>query len=109
MAQNGIDQTKSAGKPNRARSLLLTTVGNEDEVSRVVFGLELIGPTGASPLPDSSPIEVESKPAKVVACPSASKPARPWHVMHEDWATKVCSVTELPRRIAWPDGSVKSV
>ena len=34
MAQNGTDQTKSAGKPNCARSLLLTTVGNEGEESR---------------------------------------------------------------------------
>jgi hypothetical protein len=53
MAQNGTDQSKSAGNPNRIRFL-----------SRL---LELIGPTGASPLPSGVPIEAGSKPPDVVA------------------------------------------
>ena len=77
MAQNGIDQTKSAGKANRVRPPSLTTLGKEGGPPGIQYQPALIGPTGACPILNGSPIDVGSKPAKVVAWPSASKAARP--------------------------------
>jgi hypothetical protein len=105
MAQNGIDQTKSAGSALRARPCWSAMLGAQGGPGGTRNQLAVSGPIGALPAlvgPTGRAGENGSKPATLVACPHASKAARPWQVIHAACATNPCSVAELPTWRARP-------
>src|SRR6185369_16875015 len=73
IAQNGIDQTKSAEVPIWVKPDMPWKIGGWLLKFQYQFGW--IGPSGAP---------LSSKPACDVALPLRSKAARPWQVMQED-------------------------
>ena len=83
IAQNGTDQTKSAGNAKRSRFASLTVLGNDGGPPATKNQSALIGPSGALPVSFGLAIDVGSKPAKELAWPDVSNAARAWQDMQD--------------------------
>jgi hypothetical protein len=98
IAQNGIDQTKSADVPVRVRPGIPSKIGGLPVAVQYQDGC--VGPSG--PVPSSL------KPNDEVIVPAWFQAERLWQVMHDEVSTNPASVTELPTRVAKPVLSMKS-